>query len=79
MPTKKAYQIIGDVPIYVALDSSDAWANPEMLQFDEDYNPKAVAGCPPDAFSATGQLWGNPLYDWKKLKKDRLWLVGTSE
>ena len=67
---EKGVQIIGDVPIYVALDSSDAWANPEMLQFDEDYNPKAVAGCPPDAFSAIGQLWGNPLYDWKKLKKD---------
>ena len=66
----KGISIIGDVPIYVALDSSDAWANPEMLQFDEEYNPKAVAGCPPDAFSATGQLWGNPLYDWKKLKKD---------
>ena len=67
---KKGISIIGDVPIYVALDSSDAWANPEMLQFDEDYDPKAVAGCPPDAFSATGQLWGNPLYDWKALKKD---------
>ena len=67
---EKGIQIIGDVPIYVALDSSDAWANPEMLQFDEDYNPKAVAGCPPDAFSESGQLWGNPLYDWKKLKKD---------
>ena len=66
----KGISIIGDVPIYVALDSSDAWANPGMLQFDEEYNPKAVAGCPPDAFSATGQLWGNPLYDWKKLKKD---------
>lgn len=52
----------------MALDSSDAWANPEMLQFDKDHNPKSVAGCPPDAFSATGQLWGNPLYDWKKLK-----------
>ena len=63
-------KIIGDIPIYVALDSADAWANPEMLQFDEDYDPKAVAGCPPDAFSATGQLWGNPLYDWKALKKD---------
>ena len=75
---EKGIQIIGDVPIYVALDSSDAWANPEMLQFDEDYNPKAVAGCPPDAFSAIGQLWGNPLYDWKKLKKDRLWLVGSA-
>lgn len=67
---KKGISIIGDVPIYVALDSSDAWANPEMLQFDKDYDPKAVAGCPPDAFSATGQLWGNPLYDWKALKKD---------
>ena len=67
---KKGISIIGDVPIYVALDSSDAWADPEMLQFDEDYDPKAVAGCPPDAFSATGQLWGNPLYDWKALKKD---------
>ena len=65
---KKGISIIGDVPIYVALDSSDAWANPEMLQFDKDHNPKSVAGCPPDAFSATGQLWGNPLYDWKKLK-----------
>lgn len=65
---EKGISIIGDVPIYVALDSSDAWANPEMLQFDKDHNPKSVAGCPPDAFSATGQLWGNPLYDWKKLK-----------
>ena len=65
---KKGISIIGDVPIYVALDSSDAWANPEMLQFDKEHNPKSVAGCPPDAFSATGQLWGNPLYDWKKLK-----------
>ena len=61
---KKGISIIGDVPIYVALDSSDAWANPEMLQFDKDHNPKSVAGCPPDAFSATGQLWGNPLYCW---------------
>ena len=65
---KKGIQIIGDVPIYVALDSADAWANPQILQFDKNYEPKAVAGCPPDAFSATGQLWGNPLYDWKKLK-----------
>ena len=55
-------QFIGDIPIYVAFDSADAWANPEMFQFDEDYRPLAVAGCPPDAFSATGQLWGNPLY-----------------
>ena len=61
--------IIGDIPIYVAFDSSDAWANPELFQFDEDCNPIAVAGCPPDAFSATGQLWGNPLYDWEYHKK----------
>ena len=57
-------RIIGDIPIYVAFDSSDAWANPELFQFDEDCNPTAVAGCPPDAFSVTGQLWGNPLYNW---------------
>ncbi len=57
-------QIIGDIPIYVAFDSSDAWANPGMFQFDNEFQPLAVAGCPPDAFSATGQLWGNPLYKW---------------
>jgi len=62
-------RIIGDIPIYVAFDSSDAWANPELFQFDKDCNPTAVAGCPPDAFSATGQLWGNPLYDWEYHKK----------
>ena len=57
-------RIIGDIPIYVAFDSADAWANPELFQFDEACNPIGVAGCPPDAFAATGQLWGNPLYDW---------------
>ena len=57
-------EFIGDIPIYVAFDSADAWANPEMFQFDRDFVPTAVAGCPPDAFSATGQLWGNPLYKW---------------
>ena len=67
---KKGIKIIGDVPIYVALDSADVWANPELFQIDEECSPKAVAGCPPDAFSATGQLWGNPLYDWDKIKKD---------
>ncbi len=60
----KGVQIIGDIPIYVAFDSADAWAHPEMFQFDSDGKPAAVAGCPPDAFSATGQLWGNPLYRW---------------
>ncbi len=57
-------KIIGDIPIYVAFDSSDAWANPELFQFDENCTPIAVAGCPPDAFAETGQLWGNPLYRW---------------
>ena len=61
---KRGISIIGDIPIYVAFDSADAWANPQLFQFDRDCNPTAVAGCPPDAFSATGQLWGNPLYDW---------------
>lgn len=58
-------KIIGDVPIYVALDSADLWANPELFQLDQDNMPLAVAGCPPDAFSETGQLWGNPLYRWE--------------
>lgn len=61
---KNGIQIIGDIPIYVAFDSADAWAKPEMFQFNEENLPIAVAGCPPDAFSATGQLWGNPLYRW---------------
>lgn len=58
-------EIVGDIPIYVAFDSADTWANPKLFQFDEEGFPKAVAGCPPDAFSETGQLWGNPLYDWE--------------
>lgn len=66
---KKGIRIIGDIPIYVAADSSDAWANPELFQFDENCNPIAVAGCPPDAFSETGQLWGNPLYNWEHHKE----------
>lgn len=61
-------KIIGDIPIYVASDSADVWANPELFQLDENRNPKGVAGCPPDAFSEDGQLWGNPLYDWSMHK-----------
>ncbi len=56
--------IIGDIPIYVAMDSADAWAHPELFHLDENNIPYAVAGCPPDGFSADGQLWGNPLYRW---------------
>lgn len=61
---EKGILIIGDIPIYVAFDSADTWANPELFQLDDTCTPIAVAGCPPDAFSATGQLWGNPLYRW---------------
>lgn len=60
----KGIQIIGDMPIYVSLDSSDVWAHPELFQLDENNKPTAIAGCPPDAFSADGQVWGNPLYRW---------------
>ncbi|MBQ2802432.1 MAG: 4-alpha-glucanotransferase [Lachnospiraceae bacterium] len=61
---KKGIEIIGDIPIYVAFDSADTWANPKLFLLDEEGMPIGVAGCPPDAFSVTGQLWGNPLYDW---------------
>ena len=63
-------KIIGDVPIYVPYDSADVWSNPELFQMDEQMNPTAVAGCPPDAFSDDGQLWGNPLYRWDLLEQD---------
>ena len=62
--------IIGDLPIYVAMDSADVWASPESFQLDEKNVPVAVAGVPPDYFSADGQLWGNPLYRWEDMKKD---------
>ena len=61
----KGIRIIGDIPIYVSFDSADAWAHKELFQFDEFGRPIAVAGCPPDGFSADGQLWGNPLYNWE--------------
>ena len=61
---EKGISIIGDIPIYVALDSADTWSNPELFQLDENSIPTAVAGCPPDSFSEIGQLWGNPLYRW---------------
>lgn len=64
-------KILGDMPIYVAMDSADTWANPEVFWLDKERNPVRVAGCPPDYFSATGQLWGNPLYNWEHLKKTK--------
>ena len=67
---KKQIRFIGDLPIYVAADSADVWASPESFQLDEKNVPTAVAGVPPDYFSADGQLWGNPLYRWDEMKKD---------
>lgn len=66
---KNGVSIVGDIPIYVSLDSSDTWSNPNLFQLDKDCKPIAVAGCPPDYFSEDGQLWGNPLYDWKYNKE----------
>lgn len=67
---EKGIEILGDVPIYVPLDSCEVWCNPELFQLDESLTPTAVAGCPPDAFSDDGQLWGNPLYRWERHKED---------
>ena len=67
---EKGIEIIGDLPIYVSLDSVDVWSSPKLFQLDENKVPKEVAGCPPDGFSADGQLWGNPLYDWDYMEKD---------
>ncbi|MBQ8278423.1 MAG: 4-alpha-glucanotransferase [Roseburia sp.] len=67
---EKGIEIIGDVPIYVAGDSADVWANPSQFYLDENLQPIDVAGCPPDAFSADGQLWGNPLFRWDVMKQD---------
>ena len=73
---KNNIRIIGDVPIYVPYDSADVWKNPEYFQLDETLTPTAVAGCPPDAFSEDGQLWGNPLYNWDVMAENgyRWWL-----
>ncbi len=67
---KNGVKVIGDVPIYVPLDSADVWANPQLFQMDENGDPVAVAGCPPDVFSEDGQLWGNPLYRWDAMAED---------
>ncbi len=66
----KGIFIIGDLPIYVAGDSADVWASPDQFVLDENCKPIEVAGCPPDAFTADGQLWGNPLYNWEKMRED---------
>lgn len=75
--TEKKISIIGDIPLYVAHDSADVWSNHKLFQFDEDRNPKSVAGVPPDYFSKTGQLWGNPLYNWDVMLNDGFkWWIG---
>ena len=73
---QKNIRIIGDIPIYVSPDSADLWLNPSLFQTDEDLNLLEVAGCPPDAFSPDGQLWGNPLYNWPRhLETDFSWWI----
>jgi 4-alpha-glucanotransferase len=74
---ERGIQVIGDIPIFVAYDSADVWSHPELFFLDKDGNPTVVAGVPPDTFSATGQLWGNPLYDWEVHKKENYawWLT----
>jgi len=73
---EKGIRIIGDVPIYVPLDSADVWAAPELFQLDASRRPEVVAGCPPDAFTEDGQLWGNPIYDWARMEaSDYSWWV----
>lgn len=66
----KGIKIFGDMPLYLAYDSVEAYKYPNLFLFDEKHNPTVVAGCPPDYFSADGQLWGNPIYNWKEMKKD---------
>jgi 4-alpha-glucanotransferase len=66
----RGVRLIGDMPLFIALDSADVWSRPEYFLLDKDRRPLSVAGVPPDYFSATGQLWGNPLYDWAALRKD---------
>lgn len=66
----RGVSIVGDLPIYVAQDSAEVWAHPEEFQLDGDLQPIEVSGCPPDGFSADGQLWGNPLFDWERMEQD---------
>ena len=80
LAAEKGISIIGDLPIYVAEDSADVWAHPDQFQMDEQLRPTRVAGCPPDGFSADGQLWGNPLFDWARMEQDgyRWWMERIS-
>lgn len=66
----RGIELIGDLPIYAALDSVEVWTEPQQFQLNQDYLPDLVSGCPPDAFSPAGQVWGNPLYNWEAMKQD---------
>ena len=77
---EKGIRLIGDLPIFVALDSADVWARPELFQLDAEGRPLVVAGVPPDYFSATGQLWGNPLYRWEEHAREKFaWWIARME
>ena len=73
---EKNIKIVGDIPIFVALDSADVWCNPREFKLNEDGSPKVIAGVPPDYFSTTGQLWGNPIYNWERMQAEgfRWWI-----
>jgi 4-alpha-glucanotransferase len=73
---KRGIKLIGDIPIFVAHDSADVWTNPDQFKLNDDGTPIVVAGVPPDYFSATGQLWGNPLYNWERMRGEgfRWWI-----
>ncbi|AEF80933.1 4-alpha-glucanotransferase [Leadbettera azotonutricia] len=77
----RGISIIGDMPIYVSMDSSDTWANSDLFQLDKDLRPIRVSGCPPDPFAADGQLWGNPLYRWDYIRKTNFawWILRLRE
>jgi len=79
--SQKNIKLIGDIPIYVSLDSADVWSHPEIFKLTKNKRPRFISGVPPDYFSKTGQLWGNPIYDWNKLKKTRYdwWLRRISQ
>ncbi|ATD55697.1 4-alpha-glucanotransferase [Clostridium chauvoei] len=74
-------KIIGDIPIYVAEDSADLWSNPQYFKVDDNMLPTKVSGCPPDLFSETGQLWGNPIYNWSLMEKEnyKWWIKRVRE
>src|ERR1051325_2884921 len=74
---ERGVRVIGDMPIFVAHTSADVWSKPQLFKLKEDGSPRVVAGVPPDAFSETGQLWGNPIYDWERMRGDGFsWWVG---